>query len=148
MRPLFSYGLSLLLAATLLSGCQSVGGQKRDELLTETLRAYSSTIRWGDLRHAYGYLRPEQAEKAEIPPGLDNIRVTHYEVVDPLRMMGENGASQVVQIRYIQQDRQMEKELTDRQLWEFEEEAKRWYLISKVPPFVPQPQMRILPLGK
>ena len=148
MQCLFTLRFSLLLAVILLSGCQSLGEQKRDERLTETLRAYSSTLRWGDLRHAYGYLRPEQAEKTEIPTGLDNIRVTHYEVVDPLRMIGENGASQVVQIRYIYKDRQMEKEITDRQLWEFEEAAMRWYLVSRVPPFIPQPKMRILPLNK
>ena len=148
MRPLFSFGLSLLLTVILLSGCQSLGGKKQQELLTNTLRAYGSTIRWGDLHNAYGYLHPKQAEKVEIPEGLDNIRVTHYEVVDPLRKMGENSATQVVQIRFIYKDRQMEKELSDRQLWEFDEQARRWYLISKVPPFIPQPKMRILPLDR
>lgn len=139
-------GLILLVTTLLLGGCQSLGDKKKYDALTLTLRAYENTLRWGDIEQAYGYLRPEQVTDVQIPPGLDNIRLTNYEVIAPKTPLGEHGISQTVLIHYIEQDRQMEKKLTDQQVWEYDPVAQRWHLISKVPEFGTA-KMRVLPLN-
>ena len=147
MQRIFTTGFVLLLAFLLLSGCQSLEQKKQNILLTQTLRTYESTIRWGDLRKAYSFLKPELAATTEVPSGLENIRVTGYEVISPPVSLSEDNATQVAYIKYVRKDQQMEKTITDQQLWEFNPEEKRWYLISNVPDFG-QPKMRILPLDK
>ena len=147
MERILTTGLTLLLATLLLSGCQSLERRKQNELLTQTLRTYESTLRWGDLRKAYSFLKPELAAKTDIPSGLDNVQITRYEVVSPPVPMSDNSALQVVEIQYVLKDQQMEKLITDQQLWEFNPEELRWYLASKVPS-LGQPKMRILPLDR
>lgn len=147
MQRTLSASLSLLLICLLLAGCQSLSQRKQNQLLTQTLRSYSSTIRWGDLRKAYGFLMPELAAKTEIPTGLDNIRVTGYEVINAPVTLSDGNVIQVVLIQYVQKDTQMEKAITDQQLWEYDEEKQRWFLISKIPAFG-RPEIRILPLEK
>lgn len=147
MQRILTTGLGLLLASLLLSGCQSLEHRKQNQLLTQTLRSYESTLRWGDLRKAYSFLKPEQAAKTEVPSGLENIQVTGYEVISPPVSLSEENVTQVAHIKYVRKDQQMEKTITDQQLWEYVPEEKRWYLISKVPDFG-QPKMRVLPLEK
>ena len=147
MKRIFAASLGLLLASLLLSGCQSLDRKKQDKLLTQTLRTYESTLRWGDLRKAYSFLEPELATKTDVPSGLENIQVTGYEIVSPPVPMSEKSIMQVAHIQYVLKDQQMEKSITDQQLWEYNLEDQRWYLTSKVPPFG-QPKMRILPLDR
>ncbi len=140
-------GLILIMTALVLGGCQSLGDKKKSDALTLALRAYENTLRWGEIEQAYDFLQPEKAKVAQIPAGLDNIRLTNYEVINPPTPLGENSITQTVLIHYIEQDRQMEKKLTDQQVWEYDPETERWYLISKVPEFNAA-KMRILPLDK
>lgn len=138
--------LGLLVISLLLAGCQSLSKRKENQLLTQTLRSYESTIRWDDLRKAYSFLKPEQAAKTEIPEGLDNIRVTGYEVISAPVALSDGNVIQAVLIQYVRKDTQMEKSINDQQLWEYDEEKLRWFLISKVPNF--GPEIRIMPLDK
>jgi hypothetical protein len=147
MQRILTAGFVLLLTFLLLSGCARLEHKKQNELLTQTLRTYESTLRWGDLRKAYSFLKPEQAAKTDIPSGLENIQVTGYEVISPPVSLSKDNATQVAHIKYVRKDQQMEKTITDQQLWEYAPEEKHWYLISKVPDFG-QPKMHILPLDK
>jgi len=147
MQRILTTGLGLLLASLLLSGCTRLEHKKQNELLTQTLRSYESTLRWGDLRKAYSFLKPEQAAKTEVPSGLENIQVTGYEIISPPVSLSDDNAMQVAHIKYVRKDQQMEKTITDQQLWEYDQEEKRWYLASKVPSFG-QPKMRVLPLDR
>ncbi len=124
--------LGLLLG---LAGC--VTSAARQDELTVTVRSYENTIRWGKIPAAYDFLRPEIAESAEIPDGLDQIKVTGYDRLtgllptDEERQRFRTSAS----IRYVHIDRQVERTITDQQVWEWDEEAKRWWRANPIPAF-------------
>jgi hypothetical protein len=124
--------LTALLALT-LTGCMD--NQRRDNDLKTTLRKYEATIRWGHIENAYLFRRLEPQEEPEIPEGLENVRVTSYEVVRPPGTPKEDRISQTVQISYLFRDEQVVRTLVDRQTWEYDPEEKRWYLTSAVPEF-------------
>ncbi len=125
--------LSITLAVLALAGC--LDRERRDNSLEATLHKYEVTIRWGRLADAYLFMRIKEGEQPEIPPGLDEVRVTGYEVLRPVVHLGENRAAQVVQIEYLFRDRQVVRTLVDQQIWEYDEDAGRWYLASPVARF-------------
>jgi len=148
MPRVITTGLALLLSALLLPGCQTLDKRDKDRALENTLHSYETAIRWSYIRQAYGFIRPEVAEQVQLPTGLENIRVTNYEILEPVSRVGEDAAIQVILVRFVEKDRQQERALTDRQLWEYDAEAKRWYLMSKIPLFVTPPKIRTSPLGR
>jgi len=131
-RRLTVLGLLLgsLLVAFSLSGCLSE--QRRDISLEKTLRAYASAVRWGHLEDAYYFARLAPGENPDLPEGLDDLRVTGYEVLRPVSRPEENKATQVVEIQYVRRDEQVIRRVFDQQSWEYDPEEKRWYLASPV----------------
>lgn len=105
------------------------------KILDHTLRQYEATVRWGYLEQTYDFLQPELAENAIIPKNLGEIRVTGYERVRAATKVDETSATQIVAIRYVFVDRQIEKELIDRQMWEWDEETKKWSRSNSIPDF-------------
>ena len=152
MPSSFTRTLALFLVAIWLVGCQTLEIKNRQVSLEKALRAYEIAIRWSYIHQAYSLLKPERVKEVEIPQGLDNIKVTRYEILDPATNNPKsNTATQVAFISYVEKDRQQEKTLTDHQLWEYDQKADRWYLISGVPTFITpiaQPKMRAMPLGQ
>ncbi len=135
MRSVTSLHITIILTILLLSGCQTLLQKDRMDSLRQTLRAYETTLRWGQLEQASQFLELEKAKEAKIPNNLNNIRVTHYEVMTPPVKMGEHRISQIVSIHFVLKDRQIEKTLTDRQIWEFDPEEKHWFRINPIPGF-------------
>ncbi|MCF6355390.1 MAG: hypothetical protein L3J26_09900 [Candidatus Polarisedimenticolaceae bacterium] len=141
--------LPLLLVAVLLAGCQTIETKARQVSLDKVLHAYETAIRWSYIHQAYSLMRPERLKEIEIPQGLENIKVTHYEVLEPaVSNPKSDTATQVAFVSYVEKNRQQEKRLTDHQLWEYDKKAKRWYLISDIPAFIVQPKMRVVPPGQ
>jgi hypothetical protein len=126
--------LLLLLAMLLLSGCQTMG-KKKQNALEQTLRTYQTTARWGHLDSLYVFLQPELAGKTKLPDGLDNIRVTKYEVLQPAVATEETSTTQSAMIYYLFRDRQVERKLMDHQIWEYDEETNRWFRTNPIPEF-------------
>jgi len=149
MPNLFARSLTLSFVVLLLTGCQTLEIKSRQDSLDKTLHTYETALRWSYIHQAYSLLRPEQIKNSEIPRGLENIKVTQYEILEPATHDEKRGiATQIAIIKYIEKDRQQVKTITDHQLWEYDEKAERWYLISGVPTFVVIPKMRVLPLDK
>jgi len=150
MPTLFIRRLTLLIVVILLAGCQSLEIKERQNSLEKVLNAYETAIRWSYIHQAYSLMKPELIKNTEIPQGLENIKVTQYEILKPavIESIKSNIARQVVFISYVEKDRQKEKTITDHQLWEYDDDAGRWYLISEIPEFVKVPKMRELPLDR
>jgi hypothetical protein len=123
-------GLVLALSACVTSGA-------REDELTITVRAYESTIRWGKIAAAYDFLLPDIAATAEIPKGLDEIKVTGYDRLTGLIPTDEDRKRfrTSASIRYVHIDRQVERSITDQQVWEWDDDAKRWWRANPVPAF-------------
>jgi hypothetical protein len=127
--------LLLLLLVVAVGGCQTLEERQKQKTLDRTLYQYQGTVRWGYLEQLYGFLQPELAKNAITPDNLRNIRVTGYDLLHPPTRMGEHGLTQTVVIRYVFVDRQVEKQIVDRQLWEYDPETQKWSRANPIPEF-------------
>lgn len=124
----------MILLLLFAAGCQSLGERKQADALQEVLRNYEAVIRWGSLEQASHFLRPEAASTAALKPDRA-LRVTHYEVVQGPSILDKDKAIQTAVIQYVFVETQVVREVIDRQAWEFDPQAERWYLISSLPEF-------------
>jgi len=124
--------LPWLAVALLAAGCGKVREEGKSNALEAATSAYGSAIRWGYYETALGYLHPDQ--RRELPPGLEDIRVTSYEVVQPPLRQDDDSAIQVVRVEYLHDEVQRVKGLTDRQTWRYDPDTKTWWLHSGLPP--------------
>ena len=132
MRKFIPLLLSLLL---LLTGCQTMLQKDSEKAISGTLKSYEASLRWGYAGQAYNFLRKDLAEKAKIPANLQNIKITDYKVIKRADLVAEDTASQMVVIGYVFEDEQIEKSLTDNQLWGYNKEKKTWSRINMIPEF-------------
>ncbi len=120
--------------ALLLAGCAQ---NTRSDSLTATLNAYGSAVRWNGLQSALQFVDPKVL-KAHPPSELDlaryqQVNVTDYDDGAGPVPLGENEVQQTVQIRFVNIHTQAERSIVERQLWRYDEQAKRWWLESGLP---------------
>ncbi len=125
----------LVLAFAALAGCAAVSKSK-EGLLDETLESYSAVIRWGNFDEAVSFVDPETIKTHPVST-LDlqryhQVQVTAY-IEQPLRHVGEHDVQQTVEIGLVNVNTQAARAVIDRQLWRFDEKAKRWWLVSGLP---------------
>jgi hypothetical protein len=102
--------------------------------MEEALNSYGSAIRWGAFQKAWDFQTDKQKRAPDFK-ALKNIKVTGYDSV--FRTVQNEGTIvlQTVEIRYIDNERLVEKSLTDEQKWHFDVEKKQWLLDSSFPKF-------------
>jgi hypothetical protein len=125
----------LLLAVSVGTGCAVVEKDRRAVGLQAATSGYQSALRWGYYDTAFGFLPPEQRKTGEIPAILAELRITGYDVSRPPVIQADDSATQVVVIDYLFEDTQVVKQLTDRQVWRWDEEMGTWWLQSGLPKF-------------
>lgn len=132
VRPRLSLTLALCLG---LAACVT-SGARQDELQV-TVRSYENVMRWGKIPAAYDFLRPDLADQGPVPAGLEEIKVTGYDRLTALIPAdGEKKRFRVsATIRYVHLDRQVERSLTDQQVWEWDDELERWWRANPIPAF-------------
>ncbi len=133
MKPIITRLLPCLIAAVLLAGCGTIEKDKRRISLEAALNRYGDAIRWGYYGPAFELVRPEK--RGAVPPNLENIQVTGYDVEQPPVPADENTVIQVVRIDYVQRDRQLMRTIHDRQQWGYDLETNTWWLDSGLPAF-------------
>ena len=130
--------LFVLLTMLWLGGCAT---NQRSDLLTTTLNAYASAIRWGDVDGAIEFIDP--AQRAAHPVGkpylerYKQIRVSEYDEGNGPVPAGQNEVRQIVHISLIDNDTQSERSIIDRQTWRYDTEKKHWWLTSGLPEINP-----------
>lgn len=128
--------LPLILTAVLMAtGCASVERDKKKIALQAATNGYQSAIRWGYYETAFGYLHPDLRKNRPPPEGLKDLRLTGYDVVQPPTLQDQDTATQVVNIEYVYEDRQVVKRIGDRQVWVWDEGLESWWLKSGLPSF-------------
>ncbi|MGD2036852.1 MAG: hypothetical protein PVH28_03150 [Desulfobacterales bacterium] len=121
----------------LLIGCAGLDiGKENLKKFEETSRAYIMALRWGEFETAYGFKRPPSIDD-EVPDFQDlrDVRVTSHRVKQTIISEDEMIVMQIVDFQYYRMRNVTVKTVTDRQKWEYDEEKKRWYLISDLPNF-------------
>jgi hypothetical protein len=123
--------------ALLLMGCAGLDmGKENLKKFEDTSRAYLMALRWGEYETAYGFRRRPNSHD-EIPDFQDlrDLRVTFHRVKQTIISEDEMTVNQIVDFQYYRTRNIIVKTTTDRQIWEYDEEKGRWYLISDFPDF-------------
>ncbi|MDJ0740864.1 MAG: hypothetical protein QNJ91_14205 [Gammaproteobacteria bacterium] len=127
--------LLLFALSTALTGCRSNPFDEVPERLTLQVRTFEDVVRWGVLEKMYLFLKRDSDEPVQIQPGLDNVRVTGYELIEQISEVEPMRWRQAAQIDYVLTDRQVVRRLVDFQVWESDDEGKTWYRTTPVPVF-------------
>jgi hypothetical protein len=120
----------------LILGCAGVQTGKKMTLFDDTARAYLRALRWGDYEVAYAFKNSSGTDNK--PPDFEDlrqIRVTAYDVKQTILSEDQSTIVRLVDFQYYRITNVTVKNLIDRQIWEYDKEANRWYLTSDLPDF-------------
>jgi hypothetical protein len=126
----------LLLAMILLStACQTARHGTAQAPLVQRAQAFGDVVRWGALEKMVVFTKIDPSKPVTIPEGLDNVRVTGYELASGLAEVKPNRWSQTAVIDYVLTDRQIVRQLIDHQVWVSDDDGKSWYRENPLPQF-------------
>lgn len=127
-------GCLLLAAALILTACAA---RERASQLDETLQHYGALIRWSEWAAAADYYDPEQRRENPISrlemERLAQLKVSGYNERTMQVTADGTRARQSVEIRLYNVHTQAERSIVDHQVWRWDEEAERWWLVSGLP---------------
>jgi len=125
----------LLALVVLLAGCQTNPFGEVPKQLTLQVRTFEDVVRWGALQKMYLFEKHDPDRPVTLPDNLDNVRVTNYELASQLTKIDDSRWAQTAVIDYVLIDRQVVRQLIDRQVWATDDEGKTWYRTTPVPQF-------------
>jgi hypothetical protein len=125
----------MILLAVQLGACRNGPFTDVSSELETTLRTYEGNVRWGKLQNMYAFLKRDPENPIEVQEGLDNIRITGYELLSPLTQESEMRWRQTVKIDYVLVDRQIVRYVIDEQVWFSEDDGKSWKRELPLPVF-------------
>jgi hypothetical protein len=110
---------------------------QRQENLDTSLNTYLKLIRWGHFDAAAQYIRHRQKQDSALRSrdNLEGVRVTFYEIVSQGLSDDQREALVVVALGFYDVDSGIVHRFYDRQVWWFDETAKRWFLDDDLPNF-------------
>ena len=129
MRRLALMGLLILLSA-----CAEVS--TRNTQLDLTLIQYEKALRWSGIEQTNQFRKQPIRFTPRQQAMFKKIKVTGYDIVqtsyrdDKLKQLQ---VIQLVQIRYVNEDTQIERKINHQQIWEWDSDADRWWLVSPLP---------------
>ncbi len=126
MRYIFLLGLLLTLSA-----CQGLETRSDERRLELALSSYGMAVRWQSLEALYAFLEPELRPQS-LPGGLQNVRVTGYEITSAPREIADGKVAQSALIEYVLVDRQAVHRLVDNQLWQRNADGE-WLRANPIP---------------
>jgi PBP1b-binding outer membrane lipoprotein LpoB len=126
---------SILMIALLLSACSTIEKEEKRMSMNNTTRFYEYALRWSDYDAANAMRNPESTIPSPDPATLKKFRVTSYTVVNSL--ISEDGLilTQIVDMRYYNEENLRERQLTEQQEWVYDAENEIWYLDGPLPAF-------------
>jgi hypothetical protein len=124
------------LIALALAGCASMTHQTEGRELELTLMGYGNAIRWGDIQQALPFIDPETLKQHPVTP-LDlqrykQVRFVSYIEQKPVPA-GPHQVRQVVKIALLNVNTQVERDIVDNQLWQYDEKTHHWHNVSGLP---------------
>ncbi|AGG87500.1 MULTISPECIES: hypothetical protein [Rhodanobacter] len=132
MRRILS--ILVVLSVLLLTGCAT---KARSDALTTTLKAYGSTLRWGDFQSAAQFIDPAVRAAHPLTPlqlaRYRQVRVSEYDDGAGPVPSGDFDVQQTVLINLVNVHTQSERSVVDHQSWHYDEKTKRWWLTSGLP---------------
>jgi hypothetical protein len=122
--------------AFLILGCAGIQTGKKMSLFDDTRRAYLQALRWGDYEAAHAFRKLQSAENQTTDfEDLQQIRVTAHSIKQTIVSDDKLTIVSIVDFQYYRITNVTVKNLIDRQKWEYDQEANRWFLTSGLPDF-------------
>ena len=122
--------LTLLTLALLACRTGDLFMMKRDE----ALNLYASAIRWGSLETAADFQNPAHRTRID-EAWMKNIHVSSYDTIYMKSDSGSNILEQTVKIHYYIEPEGVDKSITDRQVWRYDNDQGKWILDTALPAF-------------
>lgn len=123
----------LLTLVGMLAACQGLETRSDERKLELALASYGTAVRWQSPDALYAFLDPK-LQPETLPPGLENVRVTGYEVTAAPREIAEGKVAQSAVIEFVLVDRQSVHRLVDNQLWTRNADGE-WLRANPIPAF-------------
>ena len=134
MRPAPTFRLLIALCGLLLGGCAGLEENRSNSDFGLQTLSYENAIRWGEYKLAASYIKPGTLA-APIDFGrYEGIHVTDYQVRNTLRE-GDARITLELRISYLRKGEVAVRQVEQVQVWEFDEESKRWWIIGGLPEF-------------
>ena len=128
--------LIIIVFSILAVSCASVTEMKTMDKFEQAADSYELAIRWSDFDMASSFLKDQQdPEIASQIEHLKQFKVTSYTVK---RFLPSADKSQVLifaDVQYFKKNGLIVKNITHRQLWEYDKEKESWFLTSGLPDF-------------
>lgn len=129
-------GFLSALAAITLAGCAAIETKKRSQVLTERVRSYTKSVRWGDFDIAQRFIKPRTGpEPAVDTEHLRGLRVTHYDYAINAPDPEAKEAEMTATFDYQQQGTVTVRRLKQTAIWWYSDEHETWYLDGALPDF-------------
>jgi len=123
----------LLLALSACASSPSGSASDRDMIL----RGYSIAVRWSDWDQALEFIDPRVREAHPFTDfdreHYKQFEITSYQVKSIAMAPDELSLHQRVELKLVNRNTQVERELIDNQEWAFDPVAKTWWLTSGLP---------------
>ena len=126
--------LALIGLVILLSACAEMS--TRNSQLDLTMIQYEKALRWSGIEQINQYRKEPVNFTSQQLAKFKKVKVTGYDVIqtsyrnDKLKQLQ---VIQLVEIRYVNEDTQVERKFNEQQIWEWDKDAKRWWLVSPFP---------------
>lgn len=120
----------LIVILVFVIGCAS---DTRNRILDDSLKIYSSAIRWGDFLGATKFYKDPTLFSQIDFDRLKGVKVTGYDMMGGVFSKDGNQLKQAVRIRFYDTGVGNEKEIVDNQVWEYDGEREVWLLTSPMP---------------
>lgn len=135
-RPIALLASLLLLVSAGASDDASAKNRSSNKLRERALYDYQSTIHWSEFDKAVSFLDPDWLAEHPLTElemaRYKQVQVSGYDVrtktIEP-----DGSYDQVVEIRLINLNTQVERAITDHQHWRFDAKAKQWWLTTGLP---------------
>ena len=129
--------LFLILLIFGCAGLQLQTDREKMNLFDKTTRAYDLALRWMEFDDAMTFIKP--SDQGNELPNLDDYREVRISAVKVKNTIIDKEslsiAQRVVVIQYYRLNNVTVKNLQNRQVWEYNDEEERWYLINGLPVF-------------
>ena len=129
MRRLVLIGLVIVLSA-----CAEVS--TRNTQLDLTLIQYEKALRWSGVEQTNQYRKEPINFSSQQLAMFKKIKVTGYDIIQTSYRDDKITQLQVIQlveVRFVNEDTQVEKKFTDQQVWEWDKDSNRWWIVSPFP---------------
>ena len=123
-----------LLLVLLLAACGGMSPKAK----VDTISEYANAVRWSDWDTAVKFIDPAARLQATVTQAdldrLKDVKVTGYEV-KTRATQADGTIKQSVEIRYIDENTQVERSKRVEEVWRLDEGGKIWWLTSDLPEF-------------